>query len=260
MDQEKTSVKTFLTPVAVIVAGIIIGSAIVFKDKIDIKIGSKGTTAGANTQAAAPTPAPTPTGQPTVDLTAIKPTSADTVLGDKNAKVQIISFSDFACPYCSAADGKNDAMATSLKGQFPTWEPAIPNIIKDYVNTGKAQLIFREFPIHGPTAAKAAEAAMCAGDSGKYVEMADKIFETQAEWESLTGNDAITKLEGYATGLGLNINDCLTSGKHTADVAKDQADGQKAGVTGTPTFFINGEILVGAQPYSAFQKAIDAKL
>ncbi|MCX6783780.1 MAG: thioredoxin domain-containing protein [candidate division WWE3 bacterium] len=256
--EEKTSVKTYLTPVAVVVAGIIIGSAIVFKDKIDIKIGSKGTTAG--TQATAPTPTPSPTPAPTADLTAIKPTSADTVLGDKNAKVQIISFSDFACPYCSAADGKNDAMTTSLKGQFPDWQPALPNIIKDYVNTGKAQLVFREFPVHGPIAAKAAEAAMCAGDTGKYYEMSGKLFETQTEWSSLAIADATTKFNGYATDLGLNIADCLSSGKHTADVSKDQADGQKAGVTGTPTFFINGEILVGAQPYSAFQKAIDAKL
>ncbi|MFH0956236.1 MAG: thioredoxin domain-containing protein [Candidatus Aenigmatarchaeota archaeon] len=173
--------------------------------------------------------------------TAVKPTADDdAVLGQASAKVTIIEFSDFQCPYCS---------------RFVL--QTFPQIKTNYIDTGKAKLIFRDFPLgFHANAAKAAEAAECAGDQGKYYEMHDKLFGNQ----SALGIDSYKQ---WAAELGLNtatFNSCLDSGKYTAEVAADAAAGAAAGVTGTPTFFINGAKLVGAQPYEAFQQAIDAAL
>lgn len=164
----------------------------------------------------------------------------DAVMGQAGAKVTIIEFSDFQCPYCS---------------RFVL--QTFPQIKANYIDTGKAKLIFRDFPLSfHANAAKAAEAAECAGDQGKYYEMHDKLF----------GNQSALSVDSYkqwASELGLNtatFNSCLDSGKYASEVQKDIADAQAAGVTGTPTFFVNGVKLVGAQPYEVFQQAIDAAL
>ena len=263
MDQKNNA---FLTPISIIVAGLIIAGGIILKDQVKISFGNQTPTVAGEKAAQ-----PTPTAQ--TDLTALTPTSADTIIGNKDAKVTVTVFSDFACPYCQAAAGFNKQVMDSLKSSFPTWEPAIPNLIKDYVNTGKIKMIFREFPLHGPQAAKAAEAAQCASEQGKYVEMADKMFDKVSDWYKASEQtfDPSDKFIGYASELGIDISGCLKSGKHTADVSRDQSDGQALkfstpdqttphGITGTPTFFINQTPFIGAQPYSEFKKAIDALL
>lgn len=173
---------------------------------------------------------------PTADVSA----DDDAVLGDPNAPVTIIEFSDYQCPFCQ---------------RF--WSESLPLIKKNYIETGKAKLVYRDFPLgFHQYAQKAAEAAECAGDQGKYWEMHDTLF---ANINSLTIND----LKGYAADLGLNtadFNKCLDTGKYTSEVQADLADGSAAGVSGTPSFFINGVQIVGAQPYSAFQQAIEAAL
>ncbi len=164
----------------------------------------------------------------------------NSVLGDPNAPVTIIEFSDYECPYC---------------GRFS--QNTMPQLISEYIDTGKAKLIFRDFPLgFHKNAQKASEAAECAGDQGKYYEMHDKIFENQ---QSITVND----LKNYAEEIGLDVNEfnnCLDTDKHRDEVLQDFRDGQKAGVSGTPSFFINGKMLVGAQPFSAFKQIIDGEL
>ena len=168
----------------------------------------------------------------------------DPALGNKNAKVTIIEFSDFQCPFCKRF---HDATWTQLKST--------------YIDSGKVYFVYRDFPLSfHQNAEKAAEAANCANEQGKFWEYHDIIFKnSQGDGTGLADAD----LKKYATDLSLDtakFNTCLDTGKYKAEVSKDQADGSAAGVSGTPSFFINGIQLVGAQPFAAFQQTIDAEL
>ncbi len=171
----------------------------------------------------------------------------DAVKGNKDAKVTIVEFSDFQCPFCE---------------RF--YSDAYKSIIKDYVDSGKVKVVFRDYPLSFHANAQvSAEASECAADQGKFWEMHDKLFETQSEWSELSNELAKGKFGEYAAQLGLNtgnFNSCLSTGKQTEEVKKDMAEGTKYGVSGTPTVFVNGIKLVGAQPYSVFKQAIDDEL
>ncbi len=181
----------------------------------------------------------------------------DPYKGSPDAPVTIIEFSDFQCPYCAAFFGSNEALIASFKQQDPTWEAAYPRIIEEYVETGKVKFVFRDFPLSNhPYAQKAAEAAECADDQEKFWEYHDILFEKTPKIE-------IESLKQYASDLGLDtaqFNNCLDSGKYTSEVQKDLQDGARAGVTGTPAFFVNGKKLSGAQPFSAFKQVIEEEL
>lgn len=122
---------------------------------------------------------------------------------------------------------------------------------------GKVRIVYRDFPLSfHPNAQKAAEAAECSGKQNKYWEMHDKLFENNTAL-------GVANLKQYAVDIGLNaeqFNSCLDNGETAAEVRADFSDGSAAGVSGTPTFFINGQKIVGAQPYSAFKAALDAAL
>lgn len=191
----------------------------------------------------------TPTGTTIADGTepAPEPQAFDTsqwdlsdepMLGNPDAPVTIIEFSDFECPYCSrAANGP------------------IKQVIKEYVDTGKAKLIFRQYPLPFHANAQiAAEASECANEKGKFWELHDMIFANQ-------GSLSREALIEWAKGMGVTgIEECLDSGKYTQETANDMAEGQQAGIQGTPSFFINGKLIVGAQPFEAFRQVIDAEL
>lgn len=164
--------------------------------------------------------------------------SDEPFLGDEDAPVTIIEFSDFECPFCArAANGP------------------IKEVIKEYVETGKAKLIFRQLPLPFHSSAQvAAEAAECANEQGKFWELHDMIFANQ-------GALSRANLIEWAKGIGItDIEECLDSGKYTAEVQADMMDGQSAGIQGTPSFLINGKLIVGAQPFEAFAQMIDAEL
>ena len=180
----------------------------------------------------------------------------DPVLGNKNAKVTLIDFSDYECPFC--------------KRYF---DETYPQIKKDYVDTGKVKIVFRDLPLSfHQNAHKEAQAAECAREQGGdavYYKYHDEIFNrTTSNGTGL----ALTELPVIANDLGLNgssLQSCLDSEKYKAEVDKDLADASAAGASGTPTFFIgkstsNGVIegskLVGAQPFSAFKTIIDQQL
>ena len=138
----------------------------------------------------------------------------------------------------------------------------VPEIKKNYIDTGKVRYIFRDFPLSfHPNAQKAAEAAHCAGAQGAYLEMHDKLFSAQSAWSGLA---LVTDtFAGYAGEMGLDVaafRTCLESGQFAAQIAQEVKAGQAAGVGGTPSFLLNGQLMVGAYPYSEFQKRIEAEL
>jgi len=118
-------------------------------------------------------------------------------------------------------------------------------------------VVFRQFPLNiHPRAQKAAEASLCADDQGKFWEMHDAMFADQRKLE-------VADLKAKAGSLGLDqaqFDQCLDSGKHAAKVAADLADGQRAGVTGTPALFINGRFINGAVPFADLARVIDDEL
>ena len=164
----------------------------------------------------------------------------DPVKGDANAPITIVEFSDFECPFCA---------------RF--YSQTYKQLETEYIDTGKVKLVFRDFPLgFHQNAQKASEAAECADDQGKFWEMHDAIFENQ---QSLS----ISSLKQWAGQIGLDtgeFNSCLDSGKHSEEVQSDFREGATYGVSGTPSFFINGIQLVGAQPFSAFKQIIDSEL
>jgi protein-disulfide isomerase len=170
--------------------------------------------------------------KPRVQVEAVGPTR-----GPKDAKITIVEFSDFECPFCSRA------------------KATVDDVLKAYPT--QVKLYFRQFPLSfHPNAQKAAEAALCAHDQNKFWEMHDTMFGGQSEL-------AVENLKEKAKKTGLNAEEfdkCLDSGKHAQAVAKDIEAGKKAGVSGTPAFFINGVFLSGAQPIEEFKKVIDQEL
>ena len=180
----------------------------------------------------------------------------DPFLGPEDAKVTVIEFSDFECPYCAAAMGTHDALIGQFKSRDPSWEAAVPKL-RELAAEGKIKFVYRDFPLNShQNAQKAAEATECANEQGKYWEMHDKIFENQTAI-------GVANLKQYAADLGLDtaaFNECLDSGAMAEEVQKDFADGQKYGVTGTPAFFINGTKISGAQSFSAFEQIIESEL
>lgn len=186
----------------------------------------------------APTAAPEPSEPRVKDFKVLE--DDDAVKGDKKAKVTIVEFSDFECPFC---------------GRF--FQQTFPQINENYIKTGKVKLIYRDFPLSfHPQAQKAAEAAECAGEQNKYYEMHDKLF-----IDGVQGG--VASFKRFAADIGLNtdkFNDCLDSDKMAKEVQKDMSDGAQYGVTGTPGFFVNGQLISGAQPYQKFQQVIEQAL
>jgi len=155
----------------------------------------------------------------------------DHVRGDLNAPVQIIVYSDFECPFCL---------------RFAETMKQIEEYFKDQV-----AITFRHYPLFGHFNAKnAAEAAECAGQQGKFWEMHDKLFA-----DNSAGQMSVEQFKQDAADLGLDqskFNQCLDSGQFAGKVAEQKAEGDKAGVTGSPTIFVNGNIYPGAYPFEDF--------
>lgn len=181
-----------------------------------------------------------PTSAPVDDQTFAKLASGRNTKGNPNAKVTIVEFSDFECPYC---------------GRF--FKETLPSIEKDYIKTNKVKYVFYNYPLpFHQNAQKASEAAECAGDQGKFWEMHDALYADQTKL-------AVADLKKTAAGLGLDMtkfNSCLDGSTKKDIVAADLALGQSVGVNGTPAFFVNGKLLSGALPYDSFKQVIDAEL
>ena len=177
----------------------------------------------------------------------------DPVIGDPDAPISIIEFSDFQCPFCARFHVQT-----------------LPLLLDEYIDQGKAKLVFRDFPIQSihPNALPASAAAECANEQGKFKPMHDILFDNQGQWSGQETTVALSTFVQYADQIGLDqetFESCLTSGKYIEEIRGDLEDGRDYGVTGTPGFFVgNDEIgyveLKGAQPFESFKRIIDAQL
>ncbi len=174
----------------------------------------------------------------------------DAFIGQADAPVTIIEFTDYQCPFC--ARHFNDTYG---------------KIKENYIDTGKVKYVSRDFPLSfHPLAQKASEAAECADDQGKFWEMHAKLFTMQSTWSGVS--DVIPVLKQYAKDLGMNagtFDSCLDAGTYAQEVKDDMADGSASGIDGTPGFWIlgpNGESqkISGAYPYETFAAAVDGMI
>ena len=166
------------------------------------------------------------------------PTDGFPSLGPANAPITIVEFSDFQCPYCR-------------QWQQQTYQPLLA------AYPGKIRIVYRDFPLTSihPNAFPAAEAAQCANEQNAFWPYHDKLFSS----ENL--GDAVYKQ--YAQDLGLDMtkfNDCVTTHKYQQYVQANSDFAQNLGVNSTPTFFVNGLAIIGAQPIDAFKQIIDKEL
>ncbi len=165
--------------------------------------------------------------------------------GEEGAKVTIVEFTDFQCPFCKRyVDETYDL------------------ILKNYVETGKARYLYRDLPLDFHVNAEAAAvAARCSVAGGKFDAMHAELFANQDAWGALP--DPTETFVGYAVKVGLaqdSFRTCLGSAEIKSAVQADLALANQVGATGTPTFIINGQVLVGAQPYSSFEALIESQL
>ncbi len=170
--------------------------------------------------------------------------------GRKDAKLTLVEFSDYQCPFCRRHV-----------------ETTLPQLEKDYIATGKLRYAFVDFPLESihAQAVKAAEAAHCAGEQGKYWEMHDRLFANQKAL-------ALEKLAEHAKAIGIKaepFKECLESGKYAGKIKRGLAEGQKLGITGTPTLLLGVSdgprvklvrMLVGALPFALYKEEIDKLL
>jgi protein-disulfide isomerase len=200
------------------------------------------------TEAIAPTPTDT-----TRSSTGggVQPTLMDVVIertrhfkGDPNAPVTIVEFGDFQCPFC---------------GRFAA--EAGRQIDEEYVQTGLVRFGYQHFAFLGPESQWAAEASECAAEQDGFWAYHDLLFERQAGENQ--GAFSKENLKAFAADLELDtaaFNECLDSGRYTSLIAEDRTWVRSLGVQSTPSFLINGQPLVGAQPFEVFQQAIEAAL
>lgn len=195
--------------------------------------------------------------KPNLDIDSLETVSVsiddDAILGDPDAPITIVEFSDYQCPFCQ---------------KF--FDESLRLIVKNYVDTGKVKIIYRDYPLPShPEASLAAQAAECVRDFApapgdkEYYQMHDFLFARTEDW---SGNpEALSVFVEMGVGvLGeaqrSSIQACLENGDKLDEVNKDYTAGKGYGVSGTPTFFINGKKLVGAMPYENFELLIESQL
>ena len=174
------------------------------------------------------------------------PTEGYPSLGPADAPITIVEFSDYQCPFCSRF---HDETYRALLNAYP----------------GKIRFVYRNLPLSfHQNAQMGAEAALCAGDQNAYWEMHDVLFANQASLNNPEGTtlDQSTYNQ-YAQDLNLDVTtfeSCMTTHKFAQFIQDDMAFSTNLGVQSTPTFFINGLAIVGAQPLSSFQQLIDKEI
>jgi len=255
MNQEKKVVavnfKALSLPLAILGAGALVGLGLFF--------GLSGKTPGTNPPSGANPPTEVADNQPGLPPQTGKTSlDDDAVLGDKKtAKLALIEFSDYECSFCA---------------RF--WSETLPEIKKNYIDTGRLVFVYRDFPLtfHNPAAEREAMATECAREQGGdkvFFQYHDQIFElSPGNGQGLSE----AKLAAMAQDMGLDKGEfaaCLKEERFKEEVAKDMADGAQAGIGGTPGFIlgklgsddqVEGTIISGAMPYASFKAAIEEEL
>jgi len=233
--------KDMFLPISILAAAIMVGGAIVFSTLY--KGGSPAAPIAGNVNAAAST---------TVNAAqAMTLGPRDAILGDASAKVTLIEYGDYQCPYCVQFFSQTES-----------------KIIQNYVNTGKVRMVFRDFAFLGPESIAASEAAQCAQDQNKLWAYHDALYTAKMGDDTKGG----TEDDGFynraeflklAQQVGLNIptfTSCIDNNTDASVVSGEKGAATGVGVTATPSFIINGQMVSGAQPYSVFQQTLDAAL
>ena len=168
------------------------------------------------------------------------------VLGNSNAPITIVEWGDYQCTYCHLFH-----------------ENTKDSLVKEYVDTGKANFVFRDFPLNGPDSVLAAEASYCANDQGKYWEYHDELYKNWAG--ERTGWVNRNALDKFANTVGIDttpFDKCLDDKKYEQKVLDNQKFGENIGINATPSFLIfdNKKItkIEGAQPFSQFKQVLDS--
>ena len=217
-------------PVSILVAGVLIAGAVLYT--AGLKSAPKTADIGGN---------------PAVSGKELELTGDDVVLGDLEALVTLIEYSDFQCPFC---------------GRF--FSQSEPQIREEYVKTGQVKFVYRHFAFLGPESRAAANAVECAKDEGKFWQYHDELFKSEIlDGQENNGNLNQALFLKIADRLGLNRSDftsCLDNNKYAEKVESDYNVAQQVSVRATPTVFLNGRKLEGALPYNQFKAAIEQAL
>lgn len=220
----------YVIPGAILVAGLLIAGAVVYSGRAPQNIKQGNTAAiGVQDQKIAKS----------ADLE-----DGDPVLGNPQAPVTIVEFGDYQCPFC---------------GRF--FQTTERQIIDTYVKSGKVRFVYRDFAFLGPESETAAIATECANEQGKFWQYHDYLY-THQNGEN-QGAFTAPHLKEFAETLGLDsgkFDQCLDDMKYKDEVARDVEAGRTLGVNGTPTSFVNGKMITGAQPYAQFQSLIEEEL
>jgi protein-disulfide isomerase len=235
MDENKNN-SPFGIPAAIVISGFIVAAAVVYSNGGGFKLGAA--------KADGDKPAVDQAARVVSNDEALAVQSDDRVLGSPAAKVTIIEYADFQCPFC---------------GRFES--TTVGQLKEKYVKTGQAKIIYRDFAFLGAESVESAEAARCAGEQDKFWDFHDYLYAHQNGENQ--GAFAAMNLKKFAGALKLDqakFDSCLDDHKYKSAVEASLKTGQGLGVTGTPTTFVNGQEIVGAQPIAQFETLIQAAL
>ena len=175
------------------------------------------------------------------DLVAAMERGSGPMKGAADAPVVMVEFSDFQCGYCRLF-----------------WRETLPKIEERYIREGKVRFVYRHMAIRGEASVLAAQAASCAHDQGKFWQYHDVLWSKASPLAF-----AAAQLKRYAAELQLeekSFTACLDSGKHAKQVEAETILGHALGANGTPSFLVNGQLVVGAYPFEFFERGLDAML
>lgn len=243
----KQTLQVFGVPAAIVIAGALIAVAVYFGGgNIGNNAGTDGAQVANNNAGGQPAQPAAAPAQPTVgDIREV--TDEDHIRGAKNAKVTVIEYSDFECPFCKR------------------FHPTMQQIVDEYPND--VRWVYRQAPLASlhSKATKEAEATECAAEQGKFWELTDKIFEITPSNDGLNLDDLPKLAQQAGVPNVQQFQACLDSGKYAQHVQDDLADAQSAGMRGTPYSVVitpNGDKLPvsGAQPYASVKQVVDKAL
>ncbi len=237
------TLQKFSVPISIIIGCALIAGGIYFSGRA-----SSGDQAGAKTA-----------GAPAVDIKKVKISDSDPYIGKKDAKVTIAFWSDYQCPFCKAVE-------VGGVSQIPL-EPAIPLIIKNYVNAGKVRIVFKDFAFLGNDSKTAAEYEHAVWETypDKFYTWREAMMKAQdEEGDKGFGNEAtILKLTAALPGFDAAKLKSLVAAnqpKYDADIQSDMQEASSFGIQGTPAFIIGKKLIAGADQPASFTAAIDALL
>lgn len=236
VEEPQPKKRNWLLPISILIAGVMIAGSLIYSvGKQSVAQKSSATSGGGNAVSSAKYGELPPLG------------GRDAVLGNPEAPVTFIEYGDYQCPFC---------------GRF--FNQVEPRLRDEYIKTSKVKMVFRNFQILGQESDAAGAASECAKDQGKFWAYHDELYTAETkDGRENNGNLNRDLFLMLAQNVGLDMTafvSCLDNNKYIELVKKETADGQAMGLTGTPTSYINGEQVVGAQPYSVFKSVIDIAL